>query len=81
MRFSGLATANLRLFVNLAQLPAVIKAAPWLAGTRISLGINNLFDTRQHVTDGTGATPIIYSPGYLDPLGRTVRITIRKLLF
>ena len=81
LRFSGLATANLRLFVNMAQLPAVIKAAPWLAGTRISLGINNLFDTRQHVTDGTGATPIIYSPGYLDPLGRTVRITIRKLLF
>ncbi len=81
LRFSGLATANLRLFVNLAQLPGVIGKAPWLAGTRVTLGVNNLLDSRQRVTDATGATPINYLPGYLDPLGRSVRISIRKLLF
>jgi iron complex outermembrane recepter protein len=81
LRFSDLATVNLRLFANIGQLPWAIKSAPWLRGTRISLGVNNLFDARQRVTDGTGATPVGYLPGYLDPFGRTVRLTIRKMLF
>jgi iron complex outermembrane recepter protein len=81
LRFSDLATVNLRLFANVGQLSWAIKSAPWLRGTRVSFGVNNLFDVRQRVTDGTGATPISYLPGYLDPFGRTVRITIRKMLF
>ena len=81
LRFSDLASVNLRLFANIGQLPWAIKSAPWLRGTRISAGVNNLFDTRQRVTDGTGATPLSYLPGYLDPFGRTVRISIRKMLF
>jgi iron complex outermembrane recepter protein len=81
LRFSGLATVNLRLFANVGQLPWAIKSAPWLRGARISFGVNNLLNARQRVTDGTGATPLSYRPGYLDPFGRTVRITIRKMLF
>jgi iron complex outermembrane recepter protein len=81
LRFSDLATVNFRLFANLAQMPSIMKSAPWLRGTRITIGVNNLFDTRQRVTDGTGATPLAYQPGYLDPLGRTIRISIRKVLF
>ncbi len=80
LRFSGLATFNLRLFVNLGQLPTIIRSHRWLAGTRISLGVTNMFDSRQTVRDGTGATPLSYLPGYLDPLGRTVRISLRKTL-
>ena len=81
LRFSSLATVNLRLFANVGQMPWAIKSAPWLRGTRISLGVSNLFDARQRVTDGAGATPLSYQPGYLDPFGRTVRISIRKMLF
>ncbi len=81
LRFSDLSTVNLRLFANVGQLPWAIKSAPWLRGTRISFGVNNLFNSRQRVTDGTGATPLNYRPGYLDPFGRTMRITIRKMLF
>ncbi len=81
LRFSDLGTINLRLFANIGQLPWAIKSAPWLRGTRISLGVNNLFDACQRVTDSTGATPLIYQPGYLDPFGRTVRISVRKMLF
>ena len=81
LRFSDSATLNLRLFANIGQMPWAIKSAPWLRGTRVSIGINNLFDTRQRVTDGTGATPISYLPGYIDPFGQTVRISIRKMLF
>ena len=81
LRFSSLATVNLRLFANVGQMPWAIKSAPWLRGTRISLGVNNLFDASQRVTDGSGATPLSYQPGYLDPFGRTVRISVRKMLF
>jgi hypothetical protein len=31
------------------------------------------------VRDETGATPISYQPDYIDPLGRSVRIGLRKL--
>ena len=81
LNFSDLATFNLRLFANATAFPKLLKSAPWLAGMRVTIGVNNLFDTRQRVTDGTGATPFAYQPGYIDPLGRTIRISIRKLLF
>jgi len=81
LRFSDLATANLRLFFNPGSLPSVIKSQPWLRGVRVTLGVNNILNTRQRVTDGIGGTPVAYLPGYLDPLGRTIRISVRKLLF
>ena len=81
LRFSDLAKVDLRLFANLGQMPSILRSAPWLRGTRVTLGVNNLFDSRQRVTDGTGVTPLAYQPGTLDPLGRTIRISVRKLLF
>ncbi len=81
LRFSDLTTVNLRLFFNPGSTPSAIRNAPWLRGVRVTLGANNLFDSRQRVTDGTGATPVAYLPGYLDPFGRTIRIGVRKLLF
>ena len=48
---------------------------------RVSLAIDNLFDARQQVRDRLGATPFSYQPGYLDPLGRSVRLSVRKLFF
>jgi hypothetical protein len=79
--FGSLATANLRLFANLGQMPSLVKAHPFLRGSRISLSIDNILNTRRDVTDATGATPLRYQPGYLDPLGRTVSISFRKLFF
>lgn len=80
LRFSPLATANARLFVNLAQIPALVDSG-WARGARVSLRIDNLFDTRPKVRDATGATPLRYQAGYLDPLGRVIRIEFRKLIF
>ena len=54
---------------------------PFLRGMRVSLSIDNLFDARQQVRDRLGATPLSYQPGYLDPLGRSVRLSVRKLFF
>ena len=48
---------------------------------RVSLSVENVFDNRQRVRDASGAIPVSYQPDYLDPLGRTVRLSIRKLIF
>lgn len=81
LRFSDIATFNLRLFANLGQRPELVTKMPWVRGARIQLGVNNIFNTRQRVTDGTGATPAAYRPGLVDPLGRTITLSLRKQLF
>lgn len=79
--FGSLATVNLRLFANLSQMPSLVKNHPFLRGARISIGIGNIFNTRRVVMDAVGRTPLRYQPGYLDPLGRTISVSFRKLFF
>ena len=81
LNFSSLATVNFRLFADLGQRLDLVKKNPWARGVRIVVSVDNLFNERQRVTDSTGVTPISYQPAYLDPLGRSVRLTLRKLLF
>jgi hypothetical protein len=81
LRFSSLSTLNLRLFANLAQQEALARKWPFVRGMRVSLSVNNLLDDRLRVRDAAGETPVSYQPDYLDPLGRSVRISVRKLLF
>jgi hypothetical protein len=78
--FDDFATVNLRLFADLG-LQSFARGNRFLRGTRVSLSIDNLFDARQQVRDRLGATPLSYQPGYLDPLGRSVRLSVRKLFF
>jgi len=80
LRFDDLATLNLRLFADLGQQP-IAREHPILRGTRVTFSVTNLFNSRQRVTDATGATPISYQPAYLDALGRSVQLSIRKLFF
>ncbi len=77
--FSDLAKLDARMFVDFNQRPAAIAAHPWLKGLRLSLLVENLFDSRQQVRDAFGAAPAGYQPAYLDPLGRSVRVSLRKL--
>jgi iron complex outermembrane recepter protein len=81
LRFSDLTTFNLRLFADLGQQRSLVRKNPWLRGTRITLSIDNLLDSRIRVRDETGQTPLSYQPGFVDPLGRSVRLSIRKLFF
>lgn len=81
LRFSDFTTVNLRLFADLNQQRSLVQRFPFLRGTRVSIAVNNLFDSRLQVRDETGATPLGYQPDLLDPLGRSVRITLRKLFF
>lgn len=78
LTFASLTTANLRLFANLGQTPALAQTYPSLEGVRLTLAVDNLFDARPRVADALGATPYIYQPAFLDPLGREIRIDVRK---
>jgi hypothetical protein len=80
LTFSNVATVNLRLFANLGEQSWVTRN-PWLRGTRITLSVDNVFNTRPEVRDAAGLTPLGYRPDELDPLGRTIRLSIRKLFF
>jgi uncharacterized membrane protein YgcG len=81
LEFGDLATVNFRLFANLGNMPKLVVDHPWLRGTRVTLAVDNLFNARQRVRDATGTTPINYQPDLLDPLGRSVRLSVRKLFF
>lgn len=78
LRFSDLATLNLRLFSDLDRREKLIAAMPFLKGTRVQLSINNIFNSIQDVRDESGAVPLAYQRGLVDPLGRTISLSIRK---
>lgn len=79
LRFSSLATFNLRLFDNLGDQPELVLKHPWLRGTQLRFEVNNLFDSKPAVRNASGEVPLSYQPDLLDPLGRTVMISFRKL--
>lgn len=80
LEFSDLTTVNLRLFADLGALP-IAREHRWLRGARATLAINNVFDERQDVRNANGTVPINYQPDLLDPVGRSIRFTVRKLIF
>jgi hypothetical protein len=80
LAFSDLTTVNLRVFADVGMQPWA-REHTWLRGMRASLSVDNLFDERLDVRTESGATPISYQPDYIDPIGRTVRFTVRKMFF
>ncbi|HWQ88294.1 MAG TPA: TonB-dependent receptor, partial [Brevundimonas sp.] len=81
LTFSDLATLNLNVFIDLGQQADWVAKYPWLKGARLQLGVQNIFDSRLEVTSSAGDAPLNYQPDYLDPQGRTVGLTFRKILF
>jgi hypothetical protein len=79
LRFSPLATFDLRLFANPGDIPEVVIRHPWLRGTQLRFEVTNIFNSRPNVRDAFGNVPLNYQPDLLDPLGRTVMISFRKL--
>lgn len=81
LRYHDLATVNLMLFANLGQRREWVQHRPWLRGMRVGFGVTDLFDARQKVTSANGVVPVTYQPDYLDPQGRLLRFSVRKILF
>lgn len=79
--FSDLTTVNLRLFADLGQRREWVQRRPWLRGARVGLEVDNLFDDRVEVRDAGGLIPRSYEADRLDPEGRVVRLSVRKVFF
>jgi hypothetical protein len=79
LSFSPLATFDLRLFANPGDIPELVLKHRWLRGTQVQFIVGNIFDARPKVRNAAGDLPLTYQPDLLDPLGRTIGITIRKL--
>jgi hypothetical protein len=79
--FSPRATINMRLFLDLGQRPELLRKAPWLRGSRVTLRVDNLLNDRINVRDRAGNEPIGFQRDALDPLGRTITLSLRKLFF
>ena len=79
LRFSPYADVDLRFFANLGERFDLVAKHPFFRGTSVRLDIENIFNARPKVHDPSGATPLSYQPDLLEPVGRTVGITFRKL--
>ncbi|RZI98452.1 MAG: TonB-dependent receptor [Brevundimonas sp.] len=79
--FADRTTVNLNVFMDLSQRTSWVQRFPFLKGSRINLGVQNLFDSEVEVRSTAGDTPLNYQPDFLDPTGRSVSLTFRKILF
>jgi hypothetical protein len=79
LRFSPYATFDLRLFANLGERLDLVTRVPFLRGSSVRFEVNNIFNARPEVSGGAGIVPFAYQPDRLEPIGRTVGITFRKL--
>ena len=58
---------------------AKIAHRPWSKQMSLQFTVENMLNDRIQVRDRTGATPNRFQAAYLDPLGRSVRLGLRKL--
>jgi hypothetical protein len=79
LHFSPLATFDLRLFANPGDIPEVVVKHPWMRGTQVRFEITNIFDAKPKVHDAASNVPLNYQADLLDPIGRTIGFSIRKL--
>lgn len=78
LKFSDIAAINMFLFINLDQQARVVKAAPFLKGSRITLRVENILNDIVDVRDQNGNVPQGYQQGYIDPRGRVFELSVRK---
>jgi hypothetical protein len=77
--FADQFTWDVRLFANVFERQGLGRSLPWLAGTRFTVSVDNLFNDRPRVRESAGFTPSAYQPVYLDPIGRTIQLVVRRL--
>lgn len=75
LTFSGLAWVVLYSGLDLEN---VVKRS-WTKRMSLNVTVENLFNDRIRVRDRQGATPDALQAAYLDPIGRSVRLGVRKL--
>ncbi|MHB9878464.1 hypothetical protein ACSMXM_02190 [Pacificimonas sp. ICDLI1SI03] len=78
LSFGDIFTMDLRTFYTLDRDPEWVERFPFLANSRISLNIENIFGGVRRVEDGAGNVPLNFQPGFLNPEGRFVELSFRK---
>ena len=79
LRFSGYSTFDLRLFANLGERFDIVSKHPFFLGSSLRFDVKNVFNARPDVRGGDAGIPFAYQPDRLEPIGRTVGISFRKL--
>ena len=79
LHFSPVGTFDLRLFANFGEMPELTIKHPWLRGSSLRIDVTNIFNSRLQVHDAFGRVPTNFQPDLLNPLGRTIMISFRKL--
>lgn len=76
LRFSSVFKLNTGAYIGLGGL---LPREKWARRLRVGFDVSNLTDARQQVRDRNGIVPNRLQPDYLDAIGRTATITLRKL--
>ena len=76
LSFSPIFKLNMHAFISVHHF---LRKQEWTRHTQLRVEVNNATDARQRVRDGYGRVPNRFQPDYLDPIGRTVKLTLRKL--
>ena len=76
LTFAAHGTLDVRGYADLGTL---FRSQPVLAGTRLSLRVDNLLAAHQQVRDASGAQPQRYQSALLDPQGRNFLLSLRKV--
>ena len=79
LKFSPYFDLDLRMFANLGENFDLVSKHPFFRGSSIRFDMDNVLNNRPKVRDTGGATPLSYQPDRLEPIGRTIGITFRKL--
>lgn len=74
LRFKPPLTLNLSTFIE----PDKWKSKAWLKGLRVSLDVQNLTRQYRRVVRDDNSVPIGFGRDDIDPVGRIIRVTIRK---
>ncbi|TFI57326.1 TonB-dependent receptor [Sphingomonas parva] len=76
LRFSPIFKLNVTAFVSVHHF---LPREDWTRHLQLRLEVNNLTDAHQRVRDRNGTIPNRMQEDYLDPVGRTVTVSVRKL--
>lgn len=76
LRFSPIFKLNMAGYISVHHF---LKHEAWTSHMQLRLEVNNATDARQRVRDGNGNLPNRLQPDLLDPIGRTVTLSLRKL--
>jgi len=76
LSFSPIFKLNLHAFISVHHF---LREQEWTSHTQLRVEVSNATDARPRVRDGNGRVPNRFQPDYLDPIGRTVKLTLRKL--